>query len=187
MIGLNYMFIMKKLFYLSIITICFCICSCSSSYYGYNTTIGDIILLSNNGKAIGEWKNATLQIESEYGYNSGTPLKNGGLHFNTSNGETMYISGGILIVKNITSKELLNKSLKETYSQQEYSYNEPDKLKMEYKRIGDEIRLNKKEMKLLSKDDPLYHKLKDQNKILKLKLKSIEDEYLELTGRVIYE
>ena len=173
---------MIKLFYISIITICFCICSCSSSYYGYNATIGDITLLSNNGKAIGEWKNATLQIESEYGYNSGTPLKNGGLHFNTSNGETMYISGGILIVKNITSKESSDYRYREYYYQ-----SESDELKVEYKRIEDKINSNKKEMKLISKSDPIYQKLKDENKILKLKLKSNEDEYLALTGRDIYE
>lgn len=87
------------------------------------TTYGDISLLDNNGGVVREWDNSTIQGETEtttdyyefYGGESHwknsshststfTSLKNNGLNFTDESGETHYVSGGIIIIDNITSK-----------------------------------------------------------------------------------
>lgn len=88
------------------------------------TTYGDISLLDNNGEVIREWNNTAIQGEIEtttdfyefyggeshwkhrsYGITSTfTSLKNNGLNFTDESGETHYVSGGIIIIDNITSK-----------------------------------------------------------------------------------
>lgn len=93
---------MKKMLFLLCILI-----NTSCSVY----TIADVGLFNDDGKKINEWENAIV------GKDGAGCLKNGGINFTTNNGETLYISGGIIILKNVR---------KETYSHfyiQDTSYN----------------------------------------------------------------
>lgn len=73
----------------------------------YTTTQGDITLLNNNGEVVRQWEESTMGVEVTYtslGYTSSyssKALKNSGLSFTDKNGESHYISGGIIIVDNI--------------------------------------------------------------------------------------
>ena len=70
------------------------------------TSYGDVSLLNTNGEIIQKWDSSTLSSET-YDNSTGQqisyslPLKNGGLNFTDKDGETHYISGGIIIVDNI--------------------------------------------------------------------------------------
>ena len=83
---------MKKIFILCLMAIA--VSSCATY-----TITGNVSLLSNDGKTIEQWDNATL-ADSQLGiYN--TPYKNGGVEVTTEQGERIYVNGGIIIVRNI--------------------------------------------------------------------------------------
>lgn len=89
------------------------ILSSCGAYITTITTSGDITLLNNNGEVIKQWEESTMSVDitsTEGGYihseHIGTPLKNGGINFTDKNGESHYVSGGIIIIDNIkTSTE----------------------------------------------------------------------------------
>ncbi len=94
--------------------------SCGVTIYT-TTTSGDITLLNNNGEVIRQWEESTMSVETTItsgGYTTssdyvGTPLKNGGINFTDKNGESHYVSGGIIIIDNIktsTEKEQIKKN-----------------------------------------------------------------------------
>ena len=88
---------MKKIFILCLMA--FTLCSCGVTSYTTYTITGNVSLLSNDGKTIEQWDNATL-ADSQLGiYN--TPYKNGGVEVTTEQGERIYVNGGIIIVRNI--------------------------------------------------------------------------------------
>ena len=67
---------------------------------------GDVSLLNTNGEMIQKWESSTLSTEIYDNYTGqqisySYPLKNSGLNFTDKDGETHYISGGIIIVDNI--------------------------------------------------------------------------------------
>ena len=87
--------------------------SCGVTQY---TTYADITLLNNNGEVIRQWDNSALQSTTVYSsgdrYTHGDPLKNSGLNFTDKDGETHYISGGIIIVDNIkTCREITEEEI----------------------------------------------------------------------------
>ena len=93
--------------------------SCGVTIYT-TTTSGNITLLNNNGEVIRQWEESTMSVETTIisgGAAStdyvGNPLKNGGINFTDKNGESHYVSGGIIIIDNIktsTEKEQIKKN-----------------------------------------------------------------------------
>ena len=74
------------------------------------TSYGDVSLLNTNGEVIQKWENSTLGAETYDNYTGqqisySQPLKNSGLNFTDKDGETHYISGGIIIVDNIRTTD----------------------------------------------------------------------------------
>mgnify|MGYP003303886074 CR=1 FL=1 len=91
---------MKKILLFSLLSIL--LCSCSVQTYSYK---GDVILMSDSGEILEQWNNATLQqgdvINGTYTSPHTTPYKNGGVELKTSQGEVIYINGGIILMRNI--------------------------------------------------------------------------------------
>lgn len=61
--------------------------------------------MSDSGEILEQWNNATLQqgdvINGTYSPPHTIPYKNGGVEFKTSQGEVIYINGGIILMRNI--------------------------------------------------------------------------------------
>ena len=91
---------MKKILLSSLLSIL--LCSCSVQTYSYK---GDVILMSDSGEILEQWNNATLQqgdvINGTYTPPHTTLYKNGGVELKTSQGEVIYINGGIILMRNI--------------------------------------------------------------------------------------
>ena len=129
------------------------------------TSYGDVSLLNTNGEMIQKWENSTLSSET-YDNSTGQqisyslPLKNGGLNFTDKDGETHYISGGIIIVNNIRtisqSTPVIQESdndLTSEYENLNEQYSEKEKyLKQNKGKLSDtEVKSIKSEMKTIMK------------------------------------
>lgn len=127
------------------------------------TSYGDVSLLNINGEVIQKWENSTLGSET-YDNSTGQqisyslPLKNGGLNFTDKDGESHYISGGIIIVNNIRtisqSTPVIQKSdndLTSEYENLKEQYSEKKKyLKQNKGKLSDtEVKSIKSEMKTI--------------------------------------
>ena len=132
---------------------------------------GDVSLLNNNGEIIQKWDSSTLSSETYDNYTGEQisyflPLKNGGLNFTDKDGESHYISGGIIIVDNIRtinqSKPVIQKSdndltsdnnLTAEYENLKKQYSEKRKyLKQNKGKLSDtEVKSIKSEMKTIMK------------------------------------
>ena len=127
------------------------------------TSYGDVSLLNTNGEMIQKWENSTLGSET-YDNSTGQqisyslPLKNGGLNFTDKDGETHYISGGIIIVDNIRtinqSTPVIQESdndLTSEYENLNEQYSEKEKyLKQNKGKLSDtEVKSIKSEMKTI--------------------------------------
>ena len=127
------------------------------------TSYGDVSLLNTNGEMIQKWENSTLSSET-YDNSTGQqisyslPLKNGGLNFTDKDGETHYISGGIIIVNNIRtisqSTPVIQESdndLTSEYENLNEQYSEKEKyLKQNKGKLSDtEVKSIKSEMKTI--------------------------------------
>ena len=95
---------MKKIFILCLMA--FTLCSCAMTSYTTYTITGNVSLLSNDGKTIEQWDNATL-ADSQLGIYD-TPYKNGGVEVTTNEGEHIYVNGGIIIVRNIKTNKTVH-------------------------------------------------------------------------------
>ena len=135
------------------------------------TSYGDVSLLNTNGEVIQKWENSTLSSETYDNYTGqqisySLPLKNGGLNFTDKDGESHYISGGIIIVDNIRtinqSKPVIQKSdndltsdnnLTAEYENLNEQYSEKRKyLKQNRGKLSDaEVKSIKSEMKTIMK------------------------------------
>ena len=133
------------------------------------TSYGDVSLLNTNGETIQKWENSTLGSETYDNYTGeqisySFPLKNGGLNFTDKDGESHYISGGIIIVDNIRtinqSKPVIQKSdndltsdnnLTAEYENLKKQYSEKRKyLKQNKGKLSDaEVKSIKSEMKTI--------------------------------------
>ena len=129
------------------------------------TSYGDISLLNTNGEMIQKWENSTLGSETYDNYTGqqisySQPLKNSGLNFTDKDGESHYISGGIIIVDNIRaiskSTPVIQESdndLTSEYENLKEQYSEKKKyLKQNKGKLSDtEVKSIKSEMKTIMK------------------------------------
>lgn len=106
---------------------------------------GDVSLLNTNGKIIQKWDSSTLDIETYDNYNGqqisySPPLKNGGLNFTDKDGETHYISGGIIIVDNIRTTSHPEPTIQTSDNEQTFEY---ENLKKQYSEKKKYLKSNK--------------------------------------------
>ena len=135
------------------------------------TSYGDVSLLNTNGEMIQKWENSTLSSETYDNYTGeqisySLPLKNGGLNFTDKDGESHYISGGIIIVDNIRTINQSTPAIQESdndltsdnnltseYENLNEQYSEKEKyLKQNKGKLSDtEVKSIKSEMKTIMK------------------------------------
>ena len=106
---------------------------------------GDVSLLNTNGEVIQKWENSTLGAETYDNYTGqqisySQPLKNSGLNFTDKDGETHYISGGIIIVDNIRTTSHSEPTIQTSDDSQESEY---ENLKKQYSEKRQYLKNNK--------------------------------------------
>ena len=106
---------------------------------------GDVSLLNTNGEMIQKWESSTLSTEIYDNYTGqqisySYPLKNSGLNFTDKDGETHYISGGIIIVDNIRTTDHSEPTIQTSDDNQESEY---ENLKKQYSEKRQYLKNNK--------------------------------------------
>ena len=106
---------------------------------------GDVSLLNTNGEMIQKWESSTLSTEIYDNYTGqqisySYPLKNSGLNFTDKDGETHYISGGIIIVDNIRTTGHSEPTIQTSDDNQESEY---ENLKKQYSEKRQYLKNNK--------------------------------------------
>ena len=160
---------MKKFFILCLMA--FVMCSCATYSYMSNIT-----LLTDDGNIIEKWDNAIVAQGDDYSGTYNTPYKNSGLEFTSSQGETIYVNGGIIIMRNI--EKIYNQTQNE---------NDKNELVAQYKSVSKEIDELKISLKLYDKNSTQYIDTKTQITVLKKKLTKIGNMFFEISnGEDIY-
>ena len=143
------------------------------------TSYGDVSLLNTNGEMIQKWENSTLSSETYDNYTGeqisySLPLKNGGLNFTDKDGETHYISGGIIIVDNIRtinqSKPVIQKSDNDLTSEYE-------NLKEQYSEKKKYLKQNKGKL-----SDTEVKSIKSEMKTIMRRIQEIENTFYDITN-----
>lgn len=148
---------------------------CSCATYSY---MGNITLLTDDGNIIEKWDNATLAQGDDYYGTYNTPYKNDGVEITTSQGETIYVNGGIIIVRNI----------EKVYGQTQNKI-EQDELEIvtQYKNVCKKIDELRAQRKLYEKDSKEYLDIKTQISSCKEELTAIENAFWDVSGVHIRE
>ena len=162
---------MKKFFILCLMAFVMCSCGVSYSY------MGNVTLLTDNGNEIEKWENATLAQGDSYNGTYNTPYKNSGVEITTAQGETIYVNGGIIIVRNI--EKVFNNSTS--------TENNKEKLILQYKSLSNELGELKNRLKLYDKNSTQYQDTKIQISICKNKLSNIESAFWDVSDVHISE
>lgn len=155
---------MRKFFILCLMAFVMCSCGVSYSY------MGNVTLLTDNGNEIEKWENATLAQGDSYNGTYNTPYKNNGVEITTAQGETIYVNGGIIIVRNI--EKVFNSTSTE---------NNKEKLILQYKSLSIELDELKNSLKLYNKNSTQYQYIKNQISICKKNLTNIENAFWEIS------
>lgn len=119
--------------------------SLSSCGVTTKVTYGDISVLNYDGTVIRQWDNATMDVvvtdnySGEKLYRSYAIKDGGGLSFVDKTGESHYVSGGIIIVDNISTSY--------TYTQEDKEETNKEQLLTEYKQLKEKYNQNKKLIK----------------------------------------
>ena len=125
---------MKHIIYL----FCFLLitASCATTKY---VTFGDVTVLNSAGEVIKQFDDSILDAEEYIKYPQSQCLVNGGLKFTDANGESHYVSGGIILVDNIEtivySDQPSKEEMKEELSDLKEELSVKKKYFKEYKRI----------------------------------------------------
>ena len=151
-----------------IISLCLIIAATSCSTISKIITTGDVSLLNDKGELIQQWNKSTLEYSlyvdghTEEQFHS---LGNGGLKFKDKDGTHHYISGGIIIVDNISTK----------HYEEDINYNKSTNLRKKLHNL--ETQLYQKQDELKSTSEPnKYNALKQEIKLLKKQMRSMETE-----------
>ena len=135
---------------------------------------GDVSLLNTNGEMIQKWESSTLSTEIydnctgqqiSYSY----PLKNSGLNFTDKDGETHYISGGIIIVDNIRTTGHSEPTIQVSDDNQESEY---ENLKKQYSEKRQYLKNNKGKL-----SDTEVESIKEEMKTIMRKIWEIENTF----------
>lgn len=164
---------MKKFFIFCLMA--FVMCSCAATY----SYMGNVTLLTDDGNIIEKWDNATLAQGDDYYGTYNTPYKNDGVEITTSQGETIYVNGGIIIMRNI------EKVYSQTQNKNEK--NEDNELIAQYKTLLKELDELRKQRKLYEKDSKEYLDIKAQISSCKEELTAIENAFWDVSGVHIRE
>ena len=140
---------------------------------------GDVSLLNTNGEMVQKWDNSTLSTETYNNYNGqqisySHPLKNGGLNFTDKDGETHYISGGIIIVNNIRTTKSPELTIQTSDNNQTSEY---ENLKKQYSEKKQYLKDNKGKL-----SDKEVESIKLEMKVIKRKIQSIENTIYDHTS-----
>ena len=135
---------------------------------------GDVSLLNTNGEMIQKWESSTLSTEIYDNYTGqqisySYPLKNSGLNFTDKDGETHYISGGIIIVDNIRTTGHSEPTIQTSDDNQESEY---EKLKKQYSEKRQYLKNNKGRL-----SDTEVDSIKTEMKTIMRKIWEIENTF----------
>ena len=110
---------MKRIFIICLMAIA--ISSCNTYTYTYK---GDVTLHSNDGNILEQWDNAVFSQgdTSYYIINHNRIYKNGGLEFQTAQGEAVYVNGGIIVVRNIRGNIKQHTDIPKDYTEENIDY-----------------------------------------------------------------
>ena len=138
------------------------------------TSYGDVSLLNTNGEVIQKWENSTLGAETYDNYTGqqisySYPLKNSGLNFTDKDGETHYISGGIIIVDNIRTTGHSEPTIQTSDDNQESEY---ENLKKQYSEKRQYLKNNKGKL-----SDTEVDSIKAEMKTIMRKIWEIENTF----------
>ena len=143
------------------------------------TSYGDVSLLNTNGEMIQKWENSTLGSET-YDNHTGEqisyslPLKNGGLNFTDKDGESHYISGGIIIVDNIRT---INQSTPVIQKSDNDLTSEYENLKEQYSEKKKYLKQNKGKL-----SDTEVKSIKSEMKTIMRRIQEIENTFYDITN-----
>ena len=135
---------------------------------------GDVSLLNTNGEMIQKWESSTLSTEIYDNYTGqqisySYPLKNSGLNFTDKDGETHYISGGIIIVDNIRTTGHSEPTIQASDDNQESEY---ENLKKQYSEKRQYLKNNKGKL-----SDTEVDSIKAEMKTIMRKIWEIENTF----------
>lgn len=135
---------------------------------------GDVSLLNTNGEMIQKWESSTLSTEIYDNYTGqqisySYPLKNSGLNFTDKDGETHYISGGIIIVDNIRTTNHSEPTIQVSDDNQESEY---ENLKKQYSEKRQYLKNNKDKL-----SDTEVESIKAEMKTIMRKIWEIENTF----------
>ena len=133
---------------------------------------GDVSLLNTNGEMIQKWESSTLSTEIYDNYTGqqisySYPLKNSGLNFTDKDGETHYISGGIIIVDNIRTTGHSEPTIQTSDNDQTSEY---ENLKKQYSEKRQYLKNNKGKL-----SDTEVDSIKEEMKTIMRKIWEIEN------------
>ena len=140
---------------------------------------GDVSLLNTNGEMIQKWDNSTLGTETYDNYSGqqisySHPLKNSGLNFTDKDGETHYISGGIIIVNNIRTTKYSEPAIQTSDNTQTSEY---ENLKKQYSEKKQYLKNNTGKF-----SDKELESIKLEMKVIKGKIQAIENTLYDHTN-----
>ena len=143
------------------------------------TSYGDVSLLNTNGEIIQKWESSTLGSETYDNYTGqqisySLPLKNGGLNFTDKDGETHYISGGIIIVDNIRT---INQSTPVIQKSDNDLTSEYENLKEQYSEKKKYLKQNKGKL-----SDTEVKSIKSEMKTIMRRIQEIENTFYDITN-----
>ena len=135
---------------------------------------GDVSLLNTNAEMIQKWESSTLNTEIYDNYTGqqisySYPLKNSGLNFTDKDGETHYISGGIIIVDNIRTTGYSEPTIQTSDNDQTFEY---ENLKKQYSEKRQYLKNNKGKL-----SDTEVESIKAEMKTIMGKIWEIENTF----------
>ena len=143
------------------------------------TSYGDVSLLNTNGEIIQKWDSSTLGSET-YDNSTGQqisyslPLKNGGLNFTDKDGESHYISGGIIIVDNIRTISQSTPVIQESDNDLTSEYENP---KEQYSEKRKYLKQNKGKL-----SDAEVKSIKSEMKTIMRRIQEIENTFYDISN-----
>ena len=179
---------MKRFFILCLMV--FAMCSCGTIQTYTEKCYGRVTTFTPQGEVLQTWNNALIEETiTEYNTMYGTTsvsktsaFKNYGLNFidmNTGKGVILHTSIPYIIEYNTEQKTTSS-------AKTEKITEDVSSLETKYHNLQNQISVNKKEMRKLSKDSAEYKIKKEQNEALRGQMNEIEKKYLELTGMYMY-
>ena len=184
---------MRKFFILCLMAFVMCSCGIIQTYT--EKCYGSVTTFTPQGEVLQTWDNVLIEeTTTEYNTMYGTTsvsktsaFKNFGLNFidmNTGKGVIVHTSIPYIIEYNTEQETISSTPIEEI--KEDIKEEEVSSLETKYHNLQNQISVNKKEMRKLSKKSAEYQIKKEQNEALRGQMNEIEKKYLELTGMYMY-